>query len=223
MGVHEIRSPDDAAEPDVFVRRRAEMIRTIAARGIRNGRVLAAWAAIDRHHFVPAERIHDAYVDRALPIGSGQTISQPFMVAIMATAARLQPGDTVVEIGAGSGYGAAVLGCLAGRVITVERDPDLAAGAARRLAADGYDNVEVVVGDGTAGWPADAPYDAIVVTAAPRRVPPGLLDQLVDGGRLVIPLGRARQVQRLWRFERDGATVGRTALGPVRFVPLISG
>ncbi|MFV0523717.1 MAG: protein-L-isoaspartate(D-aspartate) O-methyltransferase [Acidimicrobiales bacterium] len=221
MGVHEFRSPDDAEAPQLFVRRRAEMIRTIAARGIRNGRVLAAMAAIERHHFVPPDLVHDAYSDRALPIGSGQTISQPFMVAIMATAARPGPEDVLVEIGAGSGYGAAVLAALARRVITVERDPDLAEAAARNLGAAGCHNVEVVVGDGTAGWPAEAPYDAIVVTAAPRRVPPRLIDQLAEGGRLVIPLGRPRQVQRLWRLERAGDTVERTALGPVRFVPLV--
>ena len=189
-------------------------------RGIREPWVLEAMAGVARERFVDPGLVEDAYRDRPLPIGQGQTISQPFIVALMAQAAELQPTDRVLEVGTGSGYGAAILGRRARSVVTVERLEPLAAVAADRLAAQAMDNIDVVVGDGTLGWPSGAPYDAIVVTAAGPRVPQALLDQLADGGRLVLPVGR-RSSQRLLRITRHGDRFEQEDLGGVRFVPLI--
>lgn len=177
-------------------------------------------AEVPRERFVPDHLVDMAHEDRALPIGSGQTISQPYIVALTAEALALAPTDRVLEIGTGSGYAAAVLSRLAGSVVTVERLPELAAAAARRLAALGYDNVEVVCADGTRGWEPGAPYDAVAVAAAGPRVPRALLDQLADGGRLVMPL-EERFGQQLVRLVRRGGSIEREDLGPVRFVPLV--
>lgn len=192
----------------------------LAGRGVHDARVLAAMGAVPRHLFCPpGTDPADAYGDFPLGIGSGQTISQPWMVAEMVAELELRGTETALEVGTGSGYGAAVLGCLAATVHTVERLPELAAAAAQRLRALGAANVFVHVGDGSEGWPATAPYDAIVVTAAAPAVPAPLEAQLTDGGCLVIPVG-ARHVQELLRIRRHG---GRFVTEPrcgCRFVPL---
>ena len=193
----------------------------LARRGVRDERVLAAMGEVPREAYVPTGARARAYADRPLPIGSDQTISQPYVVAVMAEALELAPDDRVLEIGTGSGYAAAVLGRLAAGVVTVERLPELAEVAARRLAEAGVDNVVVRVGDGTLGWPDLAPYDAVVVTAGGPEVPTALVDQLAPGGRLVAPVGPLGS-QRLVRVRKgaDGA-LGREDLGGVAFVPLI--
>jgi len=192
---------------------RLEMVaRQIAARGIGDPAVL----------FVPAEHAEHAYEDRPLPIGHGQTISQPYVVAAMAAAARIRPGDRVLEIGTGSGYGAAVLSRIAREVYTVERVGALADSARRRLEDQGFANVQALEGDGTLGWRAHAPYDAIVVTASGPLVPPALLEQLAIGGRVVMPVGRSKTTQRLVRMTRTGDDDYETDyLEEVTFVPLI--
>jgi protein-L-isoaspartate(D-aspartate) O-methyltransferase len=194
----------------------------IAARGLDDPLVLDAMRAVPREDFVPAEERDLAYEDGPLPIGHGQTISQPYIVAAMTAAARVRPGERVLEIGTGSGYGAAVLSKIAAEVYTMERIEALTESAKDRLAALGYDNVHVRSGDGTLGWPEHAPYDAIVVTAGGPSVPPALLAQLKPGGRLVMPLGSSQRLQRLVRLTRTGPeTYAEDELEPVAFVPLI--
>ncbi len=200
---------------------RQRMLSELAARGIRDPRVLAAMAAVRREHFVAPSQAEAAYDDRPLGIGRGQTISQPYIVAAMAEQAGIEPGDRVLEVGTGSGYGAAVLASLGAEVWTIERHPDLAEQAAARLAADGFTAVHVVVGDGTRGLVDQAPFDAIVVTACPPAIPPALTEQLADGGRLVIPVGPEQGRQTLVRVVRRGDQLETTDLGPVRFVPLV--
>lgn len=195
------------------------MARDIAARGVRDGRVLEAMRSVPREDFVPDRRRQSAFEDHPLPIGHDQTISQPYIVALMAEAARIGPDDVVLEIGTGSGYGAAVLSHLAAEVHTVERIPDLAATATQHLA--GYANVTVHTGDGTLGWAAAAPYDAIVVTAAAATVPSALTEQLAEGGRLVIPVGEQYHSQTLLCIERHGSDLSAQDLGGVAFVPLV--
>jgi protein-L-isoaspartate(D-aspartate) O-methyltransferase len=204
-------------------RERLRMVATqIAARGIRDPAVLAAMRTVPREEFVPPRASRSAYDDSALIIDDGQTISQPYMVALMTEALRLHRSDRVLEIGTGSGYAAAVLAQIAAEVYTIERLASLAETARRRLDALGYTNIHVLEGDGTLGWPAHAPYDAIVVTAGGPDVPKSLLDQLVVGGRLVIPVGESRRFQNLVRIVRTGsATYAHDDLGPVAFVPLI--
>ena len=189
-------------------------------RGIRDERVLAAMLTVPRHEFVPAEFIAEAYGDRPLPIGQEQTISQPFMVAAMAEALRLTGGERVLEIGGGSGYQAAVLSLLAREVHIVEIQEDLAAAARERLRRLGYDNVHVHVGDGSLGWPEAAPFDAILVTAAAPAIPPPLVAQLAEAGRLLLPVG-SEESQRLLCVEKHGGVFSRNALHHCRFVPLI--
>jgi protein-L-isoaspartate(D-aspartate) O-methyltransferase len=194
----------------------------IAARGVEDPLVLDAMRAVPREDFVPADLAEYAYEDGPLPIGHGQTISQPYIVAVMTAAARVRPGDRVLEIGTGSGYGAAVLSKIAGEVYTVERIEGLADSASDRLAALGYGNVHVRWGDGTLGWAEHAPYDAIIVTAGGPMVPRALLDQLKPGGRLVMPLGSEPRAQRLIRRTRSGPeTYTQDDLEWVAFVPLI--
>jgi len=185
-------------------------------------RVLAALGKVPRHRFVPEVDAGNAYLNTALPIGRGQTISQPYIVALMTELAELGPEDTVLEIGTGCGYQAAMLAELAGRVYSVECLEELAQAARERLERLGYRNVEIRSGDGWAGWPEHAPYQAILVTAAAREVPPPLLEQLAPGGRLVLPLGRPWQPQSLVVIEKDadGTTREREVL-PVAFVPLV--
>ncbi len=206
-----------------FRARRNDMVSTqIAARGVRDPRVLAAVAAVPRERFVADELAEFAYEDAPLPIEEGQTISQPFIVALMAAALELRPGERVLEIGTGSGYAAAVLAQLAAEVYSVERHEALAGLARRRLEALAYRNVHVLHGDGTLGWPEHAPYDAIVVAAGGPDVPPALREQLAIGGRLVMPIGASPRLQTLVRVRRTGPDAyARETLGECRFVPLI--
>ena len=204
-----------------LARERKEMVRRqIKGRRIQDELVLEAMRTVPRHRFVPAYVRGSAYRDAPLPIGEGQTISQPYVVAFMTEALQLSGGEKVLEIGTGSGYQAAVLALIAGEVISVERLPRLAEEARRTLAELGYDNVRVVVGDGTQGWPEEAPYDAIMVTAASPEVPAPLLQQLAEGGRLVAPVG-PRHTQQLVRVRREGEELRREDLLGVAFVPLI--
>ncbi|MCY4571473.1 MAG: protein-L-isoaspartate(D-aspartate) O-methyltransferase [Gemmatimonadetes bacterium] len=202
--------------------RQRMLTRHLAGRGIADQRVIDAMAVVPRELFAPRSRAHQAYADRPLPIGMEQTISQPYMVAWMAEALELAPGDRVLEVGTGSGYSAAVLARLCGAVYTVERHAPLADGARALLRKLGCDSVRVRCGDGSVGWPEHAPYDAIVVAAAGPRVPGSLRDQLGSGGRLVMPLGTGGGRQALVR-ERRTAMGGfsREDLGSVRFVPLV--
>ena len=212
----------DRSTDERQARRRSRMVeRHIAGRGVRDERVLDAMRAVPREKFIPARLAGRAYADGPLPIGAGQTISQPYVVAIMSAAAELTPDDRVLEIGTGSGYGAAVLSHLAAAVTTVERRHGLADDAEKRLRSLGYDKVRVERGDGTLGWPEAAPYDAIIVTAGGPEVPDALRSQLRDGGRLVIPIGSDRQSQRLIRERRTHGGYQVDQLGLVRFVPLI--
>jgi protein-L-isoaspartate(D-aspartate) O-methyltransferase len=204
------------------VRLRAEMVeRQLRGRGIADERVLAVMAQVPRELFVRAGSIAQAYLDGALPIASGQTISQPYMVAHMTELLELRPGMRVLEVGTGSGYGAAVLAGLGAGVISVERHPELAEAARSRLAGLRLGAaVRVVVGDGSLGWPADAPFDGIVVTAAAPRIPAALPAQLADGGRLVVPVGMKGR-QELMLVVRHGDRFEERACGPCTFVPLI--
>jgi len=198
---------------------REEMIkRQIIARGVVDPRVLAAMRKIPRHLFVHEEMRAAAYVDEPLPIGDRQTISQPFIVAYMTEFLDLAKTDKVLEIGTGSGYQTAVLAEIASEVWTVEIIPSLAASARRTLEALGYGNIRFRVGDGSGGWPEEAPFDAIIVTAAPEDVPAALKGQLRDGGRMIIPVGRGDQTLQLIR--RMGDRMIDTRLLSVRFVPL---
>jgi protein-L-isoaspartate(D-aspartate) O-methyltransferase len=207
---------------DAMLERDGMVAEQIAARGIHDPLVLAAMRTVAREDFVPGDLAEFACEDAPLPIGHGQTISQPYIVALMTAVARLKPGDRVLEIGTGSGYGAAVLSKIAGEVYTVERIEALADSARDRLAALGYHNVHVRCGDGTLGWAEHAPYDAIVVTAGGPIVPHALLDQLNSGGRLVMPLGSDPRSQRLIRRTRTGpGTYTEDDLEWVAFVPLI--
>ena len=196
-----------------------ELARLMAQRGIRDERVLAAVAAVPRELFVPEDLRRHAYADRALPIGHGQTISQPFMVATMLEALRLQ-GGSALEIGTGSGYQAALLAELADDVVTVERVSELADEARRTLERAGYGRVDVRVGDGTLGVPEQSPFDGIVVAAAAPGAPKSLYEQLAPGGRLVVPVGTQRD-QWLEIVERTPEGPVRVRTVPCRFVPLI--
>ncbi len=196
--------------------------RHLAGRGITDARVIEAMAVVPRELFAPRGRAHEAYSDRPLPIGMGQTISQPYMVAWMAEALELEPEDRVLEVGTGSGYSAAVLGRLCRAVYTVERHGLLADGARVLLGRLGHERVRVLCGDGSLGWPEHAPFDAIVVAAAGPRIPGSLRDQLAPGGRLVMPVGTGGGRQVLVRERREGSGgFSREELGSVRFVPLI--
>jgi protein-L-isoaspartate(D-aspartate) O-methyltransferase len=206
-----------------FARRRARMVEhQLVARGVRDPAVLAAMGTVPRECFVSSGQADAAYDDGPLPIGEGQTISQPYIVAAMTEALRLQPGDRVLEIGTGSGYAAAVLAVIAADVYTIERIESLAEHARARLAELGYANVHVRYGDGSLGWPEHAPYDGIVVTAGGPDVPPSLLRQLAIGGRLVMPIGPHQRFQQLVRVVRTGEECwDREPLEEVAFVPLI--
>ncbi|KQV88026.1 protein-L-isoaspartate(D-aspartate) O-methyltransferase [Pelomonas sp. Root1237] len=205
-----------------YAERRERMVATqLAARGIRADAVLRAMRTVPREAFVEAGFEDVAYQDAAMPIAQGQTISQPFIVALMIEAAEVKAGDAVLEIGAGSGYAAAVLSRIAAHVSAIERSEVLARRAHERLAALGYDNVEIITGDGSGGWPGGGSFDAILVAASGPDVPPGLKAQLAPGGRLVIPVGKTRgqtlvKVRRLANGHFD-----QQALADVAFVPLI--
>lgn len=205
---------------DPFGHQREQMVRdTIQSRGISDPTVLAAMRAVPRHLFVPPDLIDQAYADHPLPIGYGQTISQPYIVALMTEALNLQPGDHVLEIGSGSGYQAAVLAEIVDQVYSIEIVPELAQTAAEQLKKAGYHQVVTRQGDGYYGWEEFASFDAIIVTAAPDHVPQPLVEQLKPGGRLVIPIGPPGGYQSLWLFVREGDELTATNLGGVRFVP----
>jgi protein-L-isoaspartate(D-aspartate) O-methyltransferase len=212
---------DDGAGDQVRQRRlRLQMVaEQIRSRGVTSPRVLAAMEEVPRHLFVPDSERDQAYEDHPLPIGGGQTISQPYIVGLMTALLDLRPGSRVLEIGTGSGYQAAVLSRVAGQVYSVEIVPALGAQARETLARLGYDNVHVRIGDGYRGWPEAAPFDGILLTAAPHAVPPPLLAQLKPGGRLVLPLGGFDQELMLLTKGPDGAVKEEKVL-PVRFVPM---
>ncbi len=203
---------------------RLDMVsRQLEARGVIEGPVLEAMRRVPRHLFVPDFYLDQAYDDHPLPIGFGQTISQPYIVGLMTEALQVTSGDRVLEIGTGSGYQAAVLAEMGTEVYTIEIIPELAEAAARLLASQGYENAQVLNADGYFGWPEHQPFDAIIVTAAPDHLPQPLADQLAEGGRLVIPIGPVGAVQSLWLFVKEEGELSATSLGSVRFVPFTRG
>jgi protein-L-isoaspartate(D-aspartate) O-methyltransferase len=212
------------AQDEAFTTARRAMVALIESDGVRDSATLAALRAVPRHEFVPADVRDLAYGDHPLPIGYEQTISQPYIVGFMTEQIRPRPGMKVLEIGTGSGYQAAVLAEIGCEVYTIEIVEPLAANAATVLARLRYGNVRVRHGNGYAGWPEEAPFDAVIVTAAADEIPPALLRQLAPGGRLVMPVGPQDRMQYLVLVEKDatGATAQRTLL-PVRFVPLVGG
>jgi protein-L-isoaspartate(D-aspartate) O-methyltransferase len=213
---------EPVSAPDPYREARERMVeRQLQPRGILNPGVLAAMGRVPRHRFVPEPLVRFAYEDGPLPIGGGQTISQPYIVAIMTQWAEIKPGDKVLEVGTGSGYQAAVLACLTDQVFTVEIREDLAKTAALRLKDLGFTQVQVRQGDGYRGWPEKAPFDAILVTANAPKVPPALVEQLKEGGRLIIPLGLQWGPQDLIRFRKTGAALKEEYRLPVSFVPLV--
>jgi protein-L-isoaspartate(D-aspartate) O-methyltransferase len=204
-----------------FADKRAKMVeRQLRRRGIEDERVLAAMGEVPREEFVPERSRRSAYADSALPIGADQTISQPWVVAAICQALALRGSERVLEVGTGSGYSAAVLARLAAEVIGIERHEPLARGAAAALARVGASNVRVLVGDGSRGYPREAPFEAIAVHASAPAAPPALIGQLADGGRLVVPVA-SESGDDLTLLRRDGERVETTALAPCRFVPLI--
>ena len=206
---------------DPYAQKREQMVKTtIQERGVSNPDVLLAMHTVQRHQFVPADLMSQAYDDHPLPIGYGQTISQPYVVAWMTEQLDLKPSDKVLEIGTGSGYQAAVLAELGGvEVYSIEIVPELAESAAERLKDLGYSQVKVKQGDGYYGWPEYAPFDAIIVTAAPDHLPAPLVAQLKEGGRLVIPIGPPGGYQDLWKFVNQAGELKAYNLGGVAFVP----
>jgi protein-L-isoaspartate(D-aspartate) O-methyltransferase len=209
-----------AVPSDADADRRARMVENqIVARGVRDPRVLAAMRKVPRHLFVDPSQRGQAYEDHPLPIPGNQTISQPYIVALMTELLELQPEERVLEIGTGSGYQSAVLGEIAKDVSTIEIVPELARSAAERLRELDYENVTVREGDGYRGWPEKAPFDAIIVTAAPERIPQPLIDQLAPGGVMVIPVGGFFQELKVFRKSADGRVTEKDIL-PVRFVPM---
>jgi len=200
---------------------RAHLVDDVVALGVHDPRVLAAMREVPRHLFVPEHALERAYADHPLSIGHEATISQPSLVGIMSEALELTGRERVLEIGTGSGYQAAVLCRLAGHVDTVEVVPELAERAAAVLKALGCENADVHTTDGWAGWPEGAPYDRVVVTAAPEVLPGALLDQLADGGLLVVPVGSQAKDQRLERWKKVGGLLYKQDLGAVRFVPMV--
>lgn len=201
---------------------RAELLRRVAEE-VPDQRVIEAMAVVPRHFFMPGASLVRAYEDVPVSIGFGQTISQPTIVAIMTHALELEGGERVLEIGTGSAYQAAVLSVLAAEVFSIEVVPELADEAAARLARLGYSNVHVRAGDGYAGWPDEAPFDRVIVTAAPEALPQTLLDQLAEGGILVAPIGASVRDQRLVRYRKQDGRVTTEDLGGVRFVPMVPG
>ncbi len=220
-------APDTPGDPDAFKEQREKMVRNDITRGglgrkaVTDEATLRAMRTVPRHRFVPATMATNAYADRPLPIGKGQTISQPYIVASMTEALHVGPRDVVLEIGTGSGYQAAVLAEIVKEVYTIEIVKELGEGAAKILAELGYTNVHTRIGDGYIGWEEHAPYDAIIVTAAPDHIPQPLVDQLKPGGRMVIPVGPRFKTQNLMLVEKqeDGSATQRV-LELVRFVPL---
>ena len=206
-----------------FSREREAMVeRQLKRRGVTEQHILDAFLEVPREAFIAGNNVHLAYGDHPLPIEAGQTISQPYIVALMIQAAGIKPGDGVLEVGAGSGYAAAVISRIAGKVIGIERQHELVEIARERLQRLGYDNVEIVEGDGTKGWRDGAPYDAILAAASGSHVPRPLVEQLAPGGRIVMPIGDPGWVQQLVKVTKnDDGTLVQQDLGGVRFVPLI--
>ena len=210
------------AEKELFAARRKVMAdRDLKGRGIRDSRVLEAMGKVPRHLFVREQERRRAYEDIPLPIGEGQTISQPYIVALMTEALRLKPSDRVLEIGTGSGYQAAILAEIAKDVFTIEIKPSLAERARSRLKELGYGNIEVRTGDGYLGWEEKAPFDAIILTAAPDHIPPRLTAQLKEGGRMVLPLGKAGSLQTLILTTKEKGELHSEQIAPVAFVPMV--
>ncbi|MBN2143720.1 MAG: protein-L-isoaspartate(D-aspartate) O-methyltransferase [Candidatus Aureabacteria bacterium] len=198
------------------------MIQTqIISRGVRSQKVLDAMQSILRHEFVPAQYRAEAYEDRPVSIGYGQTISQPYIVALMTELLDVQKTDKVLEIGTGSGYQAAVLSRLAKKVYTMEIIPELAQSAKSQLKNKGYKNIEVICGDGYKGWPEQAPFQKIIITAAPPQIPQELIKQLADGGIMVVPVGEI--FQELLKIEKKSNNITSQSIIPVRFVPMVKG
>jgi protein-L-isoaspartate(D-aspartate) O-methyltransferase len=204
---------------DFSALRRSMVQHQIAARGVEDPRVLVAMRRVPRHEFVPQEIQSAAYDDRPLPIGEGQTISQPYIVALMTAVLELSSGDRVLEIGTGSGYQAAVLAELTDQIYTIEIIKPLGLRARETLSRLGYDQVRVKIGDGYLGWEEHAPFDAIIVTCAPERIPRPLVDQLAEGGRMVIPVG-PRHAQELVLVVKEEGRIEQRDIIPVRFVPM---
>lgn len=212
-------TPDTCWEHQTLRTRMVE--RQIAARDVSDPAVLEAMRSVPRHRFAPDHSPELAYSDRPLPIGHEQTISQPYIVARMTEIVQPDSTDRVLEIGTGSGYQAAVLAEIVDSVYTIEIIPELAATATKRLRRLGYDNVVVKQGDGFAGWPEHAPFDIIVVTAAPEEIPPPLRRQLADGGRMIIPVGSSARTQQLTLVTKEDGEISTQELAPVRFVPFL--
>lgn len=207
-------------EIDEFLEERQRLVEEIRAMGVEDPKVLEVMLRVPRHRFVPPEYLAQAYENHPLPIGYGQTISQPYIVAWMTELLELKPGEKVLEIGTGSGYQAAVLAELGGvEVYSIEIVPQLAESAAQRLQSLGYSQIHLKQGDGYYGWPEAAPFDAIIVTAAPDHLPAPLAEQLAEGGRLVIPIGPPGWYQTLWKFVREDGELRAFNLGGVAFVP----
>jgi protein-L-isoaspartate(D-aspartate) O-methyltransferase len=220
-GVYALEGNQAFPGQETYLNQRKEMVtEQIQARGIKDRRLLQAMLKVQRHIFVPPALEKFAYSDSPLPIGEGQTISQPYIVALMTELLELEGNEKVLEIGTGSGYQAAILAELAEEVYTIEIIESLAQVAAGRLKDLGYENVSVKAGDGYLGWPEEAPFDGIIVTAAAEEVPPPLIEQLAEGGRLVIPLGPQGGFQRLALFKKEGTKIERRFIIPVVFVPM---
>ena len=205
---------------DLAAQRQRMVEQQLKPRGIKEERVLAAMAKVPREEFIPVDVRADAYEDGPLPIGYDQTISQPYVVAFMTEQLRPKPSDRVLEIGSGSGYQAAILAELVGEVYTIEIVGPLAKSAEATLQRLGYKNVHIKAGDGYKGWPEEAPFDAVIVTCAPEKVPQPLVDQLEDGGRMVIPVGE-RFAQQLYLLEKKNGQLKESVTLPVRFVPML--
>lgn len=221
LGVISMRSIDQKKEPD-YAGLRKDMVRhQLSGRDITDKVVLGAMAEIPRHLFVPPPQMRWAYEDYPLPIEEGQTISQPYIVAFMTQALKLRGGERVLEVGTGSGYQAAVLAKIVSRVFTIEFHEPLARSAAERLRALGYGNIEVRSGDGFFGWPEEAPFDAIMVTCAAGTIPAPLVDQLKEGGRLILPLEGSADAQTLTLVTKTRDGTDAAPVLPVRFVPML--
>ncbi len=214
-------SPGPKAEEQSFAAGRAKMVETLKQKGIKDSAVLASMDKVQRHEFAPEKYIDRSYKDMSLPLGNDSTISQPYMVALMIEAIRARPGQKVLEIGTASGYSAAVLSEIVGDVYTIEIDQTLAAKATSTLAHLGYSNVHVRQGDGFYGWPEEAPFDAIIITCSADKVPPRLIEQLKEGGRMVMPLGDSYSLQTLAVITKtNGKMISRPLVG-VQFVPMV--
>ncbi|OQB78786.1 MAG: Protein-L-isoaspartate O-methyltransferase [Bacteroidetes bacterium ADurb.Bin123] len=216
------QSPQNQSRGEEWVRRE-EMIKTqLIARGITSARVLEAFQKVPRHRFVPDPYRRYAYADQPLPIGEGQTISQPYIVAYMTEILDIKPGEKVLEIGTGSGYQAAILSEMEALVYSVEINPVLSEMARKALAGTGYENLRLKTGDGYQGWPEHAPYDAVLVTCSPSAIPGPLKEQLAEGGRMIIPVGKQYTIQYLVLLEKKNGKIRQKNVLPVRFVPMVN-